>query len=83
MSLLQENYVTLAKTWHISLVPLRYGINWQGSRFTAYVAIFRNDGTISISHGGTEMGQEIDTKVHNANLNRFSNLNPNANSDPG
>jgi xanthine dehydrogenase/oxidase len=48
----------------MSLVPVRYGINWAGSRFTAYVAIFRKDGTISISHGGVEMGQGINTKVY-------------------
>ncbi|XP_028415709.1 xanthine dehydrogenase-like [Dendronephthya gigantea] len=48
----------------ISLVPLRYGITRApGSRFTAYVAIFRKDGTVSISHAGIEMGQGINTKA--------------------
>ena len=48
----------------ISLVPLKYGITWENSRFTAYVAIFRKDGTVSITHGGIEMGQGINTKVY-------------------
>ena len=47
----------------ISLVPLRFGVNWTGSRYTAYVAIFQKDGTVSITHGGVEMGQGINTKV--------------------
>ncbi|XP_046849634.1 xanthine dehydrogenase 1-like isoform X2 [Xenia sp. Carnegie-2017] len=47
----------------ISMVPLRYGVEWSGSQYTAYVAIFRKDGTVSISHGGVEMGQGINTKV--------------------
>ncbi|XP_028399776.1 xanthine dehydrogenase/oxidase-like isoform X2 [Dendronephthya gigantea] len=47
----------------ISLVPLKYGVDWVGSRFTAYVVIYRKDGTVSISHGGVEMGQGINTKV--------------------
>jgi xanthine dehydrogenase molybdopterin-binding subunit B len=34
-----------------------------GLRFTAYVAIFRKDGTVCITHGGVEIGQGIDTRV--------------------
>ncbi|XP_028411467.1 xanthine dehydrogenase/oxidase-like [Dendronephthya gigantea] len=48
----------------MSIVPLRWGVGYHpGVRFTAYVAIFRKDGTIAISHGGVEIGQGIDTKV--------------------
>jgi xanthine dehydrogenase/oxidase len=60
-------FLPKANRWRkrgISLVPLRYGINWADSRYTAYVAIFRKDGTISITHGGVEMGQGINTKVY-------------------
>ncbi|XP_028395681.1 xanthine dehydrogenase-like [Dendronephthya gigantea] len=48
----------------ISLVPMRWGVEYKrGFRYTAYVAIFRKDGTMAISHGGVEIGQGIDTKV--------------------
>ncbi|CAB4016216.1 xanthine dehydrogenase oxidase-like, partial [Paramuricea clavata] len=48
----------------MSIVPLRWGVMYvPGLRFTAYVAIFRKDGTVCITHGGIEIGQGIDTKV--------------------
>ena len=48
----------------MSIVPLRWGVMYvPGLRFTAYVAIFRKDGTVCITHGGVEIGQGIDTKV--------------------
>ena len=48
----------------MSIVPMRWGVTYfPGLRFTAYVAIFRKDGTMAISHGGVEIGQGIDTKV--------------------
>ena len=48
----------------MSIVPLRWGVIYPpGIRFTAYVAIFRKDGTVCITHGGVEIGQGIDTKV--------------------
>jgi xanthine dehydrogenase molybdopterin-binding subunit B len=48
----------------MSIVPLRWGVMYPaGLRFTAYVAIFRKDGTVCITHGGVEIGQGIDTRV--------------------
>ena len=48
----------------MSIVPLRWGVSYDpGRRHTAYVAIFRKDGTVCITHGGVEIGQGIDTKV--------------------
>ena len=50
----------------ISMIPIKYGISYtyrpmnQGG---AYVVVFSSDGTVTIEHGGIEMGQGIHTKV--------------------
>lgn len=50
----------------ISMIPIKYGISYtyrpmnQGG---AYVVIFSGDGTVTIEHGGIEMGQGIHTKI--------------------
>ena len=45
------------------MVPLKYGVAYEGSMFTALVSIFHADGTVAIAHGGIEIGQGINTKV--------------------
>jgi xanthine dehydrogenase molybdopterin-binding subunit B len=56
----------------MSIVPLRWGVLYEpGRQHTAYVAIYRKDGTVCITHGGVEIGQGIDTKVCKL-LYRFS-----------
>ena len=48
----------------LSVCPARYGMNYcVPMQFPAYVAIYGNDGTVSIEHGGVEMGQGVNTKV--------------------
>ncbi|RZF32561.1 hypothetical protein LSTR_LSTR006556 [Laodelphax striatellus] len=46
----------------ISIIPLCYPLQYDG-RFHCNVSIYAGDGTISISHGGVECGQGINTKV--------------------
>lgn len=45
------------------MVPLKYGVAYEGAMFTALVSIFHADGTVAIAHGGIEIGQGINTKV--------------------
>ena len=45
------------------MVPMRYLQGFHGMKYTSFVAIHHEDGTVSISHGGIECGQGINTKV--------------------
>ena len=47
----------------ISVVPLKYGVGWDGRSYTAMVSIFHTHGTVAIAHGGIDIGQGINTKV--------------------
>jgi xanthine dehydrogenase/oxidase len=47
----------------LSMVPLRYGIGWNGIIATVLVSVYSGDGSVSIVHGGVEIGQGINTKV--------------------
>ena len=47
------------------MVPLRWGVGWNGqSPYTVIISIYAADGTVAITHGGIEIGQGINTKVH-------------------
>ncbi|KAK0168931.1 hypothetical protein PV327_002687 [Microctonus hyperodae] len=46
----------------ISLIPIKYPLELWG-QFNALVSIYARDGTVSVVHGGIEMGQGIHTKV--------------------
>jgi len=55
-------------TWKkrgVSLVPLRYVhyLKGWGVKFHCLVSVFADDGSVSVTHGGIEMGQGINTKV--------------------
>jgi xanthine dehydrogenase/oxidase len=45
----------------ISIVPVKFGVYWD-LRYGANVSIFK-DGSVTVTHSGTEMGQGINTKV--------------------
>ena len=45
------------------MMPLRFGIAWNGAPYTVLVNVYASDGTVAIAHGGVEIGQGINTKV--------------------
>ena len=50
----------------ISLTPVKFGISFTTAFLNqagALVNIY-NDGTVAVNHGGTEMGQGLNTKIH-------------------
>jgi xanthine dehydrogenase/oxidase len=47
----------------ISCVPLKWGAAWTGMNQNTFVAIYSDDGSVAVSHGGVECGQGINTKV--------------------
>ena len=53
------------------MVPLKYGVGYGGTMFTAMVSIFHTDGTVAIAHGGIEVGQGINTKVRFHFIKRY------------
>ncbi|XP_064601079.1 LOW QUALITY PROTEIN: xanthine dehydrogenase-like [Liolophura sinensis] len=59
----QFNQANRWKKKGLSVVPVKYGILWEGGYFNSLVAIYNGDGTVAVNHGGVEMGQGINTKV--------------------
>jgi xanthine dehydrogenase/oxidase len=47
----------------LSVVPLKFGIQWSGAPFSCVVSVYAGDGSIMITTGGVEMGQGLTTKV--------------------
>eukprot|EP00095_Tigriopus_kingsejongensis_P005797 maker-scaffold88_size394946-snap-gene-2.26 protein:Tk05797 transcript:maker-scaffold88_size394946-snap-gene-2.26-mRNA-1 annotation:"hypothetical protein DAPPUDRAFT_313254" len=47
----------------MKILPMRWPHIYGGSKYKFQAAIFKDDGTVAISHGGIEMGQGINTKV--------------------
>ena len=47
----------------INVVPLKFGLGWNGAPYTVLVSIYATDGTVAVTHGGVEVGQGINTKV--------------------
>ncbi|KAJ8719469.1 hypothetical protein PYW08_011644 [Mythimna loreyi] len=46
----------------MKLTPLNFFINY-GGNFNAIVSIYHSDGSVTVTHGGVEMGQGINTKT--------------------
>ena len=44
-------------------MPCVYSHNYFGTKYHVLVSIYAGDGTVSVSHGGIEMGQGLNTKV--------------------
>ncbi|TRY76734.1 hypothetical protein TCAL_11871 [Tigriopus californicus] len=47
----------------LALIPQRWPQDYGGRKYTCQVAIYTEDGTVAISHGGIEMGQGLNTKT--------------------
>lgn len=47
----------------MALIPQRWPQDYAGRKYTCQVAIYTEDGTVAISHGGIEMGQGLNTKT--------------------
>lgn len=63
------NSFNAANRWRkkgLSLVPMKYGVNWTGTTYLVVVTIYNGDGSVSVAHGGIECGQGINTKVSQA-----------------
>ncbi|XP_054284608.1 uncharacterized protein LOC129001378 [Macrosteles quadrilineatus] len=56
------NKKNLWKKKGISLVPMRFPVELVGN-YHATLSVYQKDATVRISHGGTETGQGINTKV--------------------
>lgn len=41
----------------LSLTPIKWGISWDGGYYSCSIAIYASDGSVSLSHGGIEIGQ--------------------------
>jgi xanthine dehydrogenase large subunit len=57
----------------ISLTPVKFGISFTTAFLNqagALVNIY-NDGTVAVNHGGTEMGQGLNTKIHGIAANKL------------
>ncbi len=52
----------------LALVPLRWPQWFAEEQFSCQVAVFKDDGTVAVTHGGIEMGQGLNTKVAQVNI---------------
>ena len=58
-------YICQAHRWKkrgLAVTPARWGVHWFHN-YAVYVAVHPEDGSVAVSHGGTEIGQGIHTMV--------------------
>jgi xanthine dehydrogenase molybdopterin binding subunit/xanthine dehydrogenase small subunit len=57
----------------LAITPVKFGISFTASHLNqagALVLLYR-DGTVQVNHGGTEMGQGLQTKIHGVAMRAF------------
>ncbi|CAF1074303.1 unnamed protein product, partial [Brachionus calyciflorus] len=59
----QFNSLNKFKKRGISIIPMRYPMTYNLGYYNALVSVKHHDGSVTVSHGGIEMGQGIHTKV--------------------
>ncbi|XP_025084733.1 xanthine dehydrogenase-like [Pomacea canaliculata] len=47
----------------ISLIPSRYGVAWTNGNYSVFVAVYHADGSVTVEHGGIDLGHGINTKA--------------------
>ena len=47
----------------INFLPMIYPVEYPSFHYNVQVAVFHNDGSVAVSHGGIESGQGVNTKV--------------------
>lgn len=53
------NRVNRWKKKGISMTPIKWGAGWNGGYYNCLIAIYAGDGSVSLTHGGVEVGQGI------------------------
>lgn len=62
----QYNASNLWRKRGISITPVKYGIGWSGYNAGVRLGVSTTDGTVTLTHSGSEIGQGINTKVAQA-----------------
>lgn len=55
----------------LSITPIKWGTGWNGGFFSCFISIYSSDGSISLSHGGIEIGQGMLNKISMLILNQI------------
>eukprot|EP00603_Paraphysomonas_imperforata_P007910 CAMPEP_0114426424 /NCGR_PEP_ID=MMETSP0103-20121206/7793_1 /TAXON_ID=37642 ORGANISM="Paraphysomonas imperforata, Strain PA2" /NCGR_SAMPLE_ID=MMETSP0103 /ASSEMBLY_ACC=CAM_ASM_000201 /LENGTH=1459 /DNA_ID=CAMNT_0001595389 /DNA_START=56 /DNA_END=4435 /DNA_ORIENTATION=- len=59
----QYNKDNLWRKRGIAVEPVKYGIEWAGYDAGVQLGVYRADGTVSVTHSASEIGQGVNTKV--------------------
>lgn len=46
------------------MIPARYGVAWTNGNYSVFVAVYHADGSVTVEHGGIDLGHGINTKAN-------------------